>query len=213
MSNKIELLEAARKRYEMMPHLKLACTNCKMCELGWRSATRGNDVHDPHVFSNYDPIVDPAQFMIVGQNPGWNELKAQTPFVGLAGKNFDTELDKTFWKRSDFYISNAVKCYTEGNKPPQQRNLAACEPFLRMEIAIIKPRLVVAFGAVAFSVLCDTKFSDNIGKITTSEKFGVKVFTTYHPSPLNLQDVAKKKQFAHDVAMIAKMLNYYLTPF
>ena len=189
-----------------------------MCELGWRTATRGKEFYDPHVFSNYDPMVAPPQFMIVGQNPGWNELKAQEPFIGRAGHNFNVELEKLekgMWRRSDFYITNAIKCFTEGNRPPSQKNLETCEPFLRMEIAIIKPKLVIAFGTIAFSVLCGNKnkFSDNIGKIITSEKFGVKVFTTYHPSPLNLQDASKKKQFGHDVSLICRILNHYLTPF
>jgi len=208
-------MDAALERYRMIPHIRDACACCKMCELGWSMAKRDNYEHDPHVFSNYDSLVSPAKFMIIGQNPGWNEVKEGTPFIGQSGANFDKalKLKKVVWERTDFYITNSIKCFTKGNKPPTKRQLERCEPFLRMELAIIKPKLVIAFGAVAFSVLCDDKFSDSIGKITNSEKFGVKVFTTYHPSPLNLSDLSRRKRFNKDILTIGRIMNYYLTPF
>lgn len=209
-----KLYKAACERYKMLRHLSEACNICRMCNLGWSKASRSGYEYDPHVFSNYDPMVGPSKFMIVGQNPGWNEVKKGEPFVGQAGSNFDKELDKLLWSRKDFYITNTVKCYTQNNKPPESKHIKRCEPFLRMEIAIIKPVLIIAFGAVAFNILCDDeKFSDNIGKITRSDKFGVKVFTTYHPSPLNLADLDRRKRFRKDIAMLGKIMNYYLTPF
>ena len=201
--------EAAEERYKMMPHLKDACLKCRMCELGWSKA----EGLDPHVFSNYHPLSGPAKFVIVGQNPGINEVKQGVPFVGAAGANFDKELFKTHWRREDFYISNAVKCFTEGNRVPSARQMERCEPFLRMELAILKPKLTIAFGAVAFSVLSDAVFSESIGKIVTSEKFGVKVFATYHPSPRNLIDGSRGARFERDMNMIDRILTYYLTPF
>ena len=211
--------KAAIERHKMMPHLREACINCKMCELGWRKAKRDSYEYDPHVFYGHDPTYSPPRFMIVGQNPGWNEVKQGKPFVGQSGANFDKELNSTtngviMWRRDvDFYITNVVKCFTEGNKPPTPKQVGRCEPFLRMEIAIIKPKLVIAFGGVAFGALCKEKYSERIGKITASEKFGVKVFTTYHPSPLNLADPARRKRFSRDIKTICRIMDYYLTPF
>jgi len=207
-------LDAANERYKMLAHLKDACAECKMCELGWRKATRGAYNYNPHVFSNYTPMSPTAKFMIVGQNPGWNEVKEGMPFIGAAGKNFDDALLKnTRWTRGDFYITNSIKCFTKDNKPPSHQNLNRCEPFLRMEISIIKPKLVITFGSVAFGILCGCKFSDNIGKIVDSDKFGVKVFTTYHPSPLNLANPQRKKKFYQDIRTIGKIMDHYLSPF
>jgi len=197
----------------MMPHLKTACLSCKMCGLGWSEAERDTIKRDPHVFSNFDPIVPPAKFMIIGQNPGWNEVKLREPFVGQSGDNFDKILNTTMWRRSDFYITNICKCFTAGNRSPSAGSIERCQPFLRMELAILKPKLVVVFGAVAFAAMCDGKFSDAIGKITVSRKFGVKVFTTYHPSPLNLIDKAKLNRFNRDIITLSKIMAYYLSPF
>lgn len=197
----------------MMPHLVEACSKCRMCNLGWSKASKHGIKKDPHVFSNYSHFIKPPRFMIIGQNPGWNEVKQGIPFVGDAGKNFDDALLSTPWSRDDFYITNIVKCFSKGNKKPSIRSVNRCEPFLKMEIAIIKPILVIAFGSVSFSALCDGKFSNNIGRITNSTKFDVKVFTTYHPSPLNLTNKSREKQFRHDIMMLGKIMVKYLSPF
>ena len=200
-------------RLNMLAPLKEVCKVCRMCELGWSKAIKNGESLDPHVFSNYDSTCVP-RFMIVGQNPGWNEVKKGTPFIGDSGDNFDKALLlNTRWRREDFYITNCIKCFTEGNRPPTPKQLAKCEPFLKIEIEIIKPIMVIAFGAAAFGAMCEGGFSDRIGKITVSNKFGVKVFTTYHPSPLNLADPARKKVFFENIVMIGKIMNKLLSPF
>jgi len=118
------------------------------------------------------------------------------------------------WERNDFYITNAVKCFTSDSKPPTPRQTARCEPFLHMEIAIVKPRLVVVFGPAAFAaIMPNDKFPNAIGKIITSDKFNTKVFTTHYPSHLNLLDKPRKKQFAHDIKMLSQIMGKYLSPF
>jgi len=209
-----ELYRSACQRFEMLTPLSEACRVCRMCALGWSKARKGSYEYDPHVFSNHDPALGPSDFMVVGQNPGWNEVRLGQPFVGQAGANFDQELLQTMWRRHHFYITNAVKCYTPGNRPPDHENLRRCEPFLRMEIAIVKPTLVLALGAVAFGILCeDMVFAERIGKISNSSKFGIKVFATYHPSPLNLSDLSRRDRFKKDIFTIARVMNYYLSPF
>jgi len=150
--------------------------------------------------------------MVIGQNPGSNEVLNCQPFVGAAGANFDKALFK-MWSREQVYISNCVKCYTEGNTPPTAQQLERCEPILRMELAIVKPVLVIALGSIAFKCLGGDDFQGNIGKIHTSEKFGVKVFTTYHPSPLNLADAARRVQFERDMGHLRQIMDQYLLPF
>ncbi len=214
---KLDKLESASlQRRIMLPQLKAACESCRMCNLGWNKAKKDNWPleYDPQVFSNYKPESGWQRFMIVGQNPGWDEVRKKEPFVGKSGENFDEALKQTPWSREDFYITNTVKCFTKKNRQPTAEEISRCEPFFKMELEIIKPILVVAFGATAFGLLVPkVKFGDSIGQIVESNKYGIKVFTTYHPSPRNLIDGERKKQFYKDVKNLGSIMTHYLTPF
>lgn len=186
------------RKLRMLRQLSRVCTTCSMCELGMQGAEKGDSIRDPHVFSN----MRPHRFMVVGQNPGWNELAAGTPFVGAAGKNFDDEIIKHDMNRDDFYICNSVRCWTKGNERPTQRHIDRCEPFLQMEINLIKPKLIVTLGGIAFSQLCpDFTFSKSLKKLTDS-KYGVKVFPIYHPSPVNFRDGSRKTAFEDQIRIM-----------
>ena len=88
--------------------------------------------------------------------------------------------------------------------------MSRCEPFLRMELQILRPNLVVALGAVAFSVLCPKmQFTPKLGKGIDSKKFDVKVFPLYHPSPLNTSNPTRKKKFIHDLTMLCKLIKKF----
>lgn len=210
-----KLIAAANERMRSLYHVRDACKVCKMCDLGWQKATKQNQgEYDPHVFSNFDPGINLPRFMIVGQNPGWDEVTKGQPFVGLSGGNFEKALEQTYFQRSDFYITNVVKCWTLGNTVPTSEQISRCEPFLRIELAIVKPILVVTFGAVAFNLLCsEYEFKDCVSKIITSDKFGVKVFSTYHPSPRNLMVTERKDTFYKDIRMLGRIMSRYLMPF
>jgi DNA polymerase len=149
----------------------------------------------------------PSRIFVCGQNPGWDELKLGTPFVGASGKNFDKELAKHGVDRSQFYIINAVRCYTADNAKPPQLCVDKCKPFLMMEIGLMNPQLVVTLGAVAFECLCPGHiYSQALGNITTSTTYGVKVFAILHPSPLNLTQPDRRAAFEHQIAVLCKIL-------
>lgn len=191
------------RKLRMLLPLSAACTACSMCELGLKPAQRNDVVRDPHVFSN----MNPSKIMVVGQNPGWDELAAGEPFVGAAGKNFDAEVAKHGLTRKAFYICNTVRCFTAGNSRPTPKHVQQCEPFLRMEINLLKPKLVVALGSVAFSQLCpEVYFSRAMQKITKSEKFGVPVYAVYHPSPMNFTDQQRKKAFEEQIRVLCALV-------
>lgn len=191
------------RKIRMLRQLSRTCTACSMCELGMKGAEKYNEIRDPHVFSN----MKISRFMIVGQNPGWDELKQGVPFVGMAGKNFDAEIEKHGITRDDFYISNSVRCYTQNNQRPTQRHMDRCEPFLKMEIGILKPKLVITLGAVAFAQFCpELKYSDSLKHITKSKKFGVPVFAVYHPSPLNFAEKHRKREFAKQIKLLCAVM-------
>jgi DNA polymerase len=174
-----------------------------MCELGLQGAEKNLEVRDPHVFSN----MNPSRFLVVGQNPGWDELKQHEPFVGAAGKNFDAEIAKHGLDRKSFYISNTVRCHTKDNQKPTPRHMDRCEPFLRMEIGLLKPKLVITLGAVAFAQFCpNNEYSKSLKTIIKSEKFDVPVFAVYHPSPMNFRDEHRKIEFAKQVHILCTLL-------
>jgi DNA polymerase len=190
-----------RKMIALKPLADL-CHVCPMCELGFRPAKRGEEQHDPHVFSN----LNPSKFVVVGQNPGWNEVVRGEPFVGDAGQAFDSEIAKHGLSRDDFYICNVVRCFTPYNTKPTHNNLQQCEPFLRMELGILKPQLIIALGSVAFEQLCpDKNFSDSLLKLTKS-KYNVPVFPIYHPSPLNLDEGGRRSAFAEQIRLMCGLV-------
>jgi len=185
------------RRLRMLRQLNLTCQACSMCELGRQDAEKDYTCRDPHVFSN----MNPSRFMVVGQGPGWDELEAREPFVGASGANFDEELMANGCSRSDFYITNTVKCWTKGNTRPVSRNIEACEPFLRMEAKILKPKIIVALGVVAFQILCPgNNFSDCLKKISPSI-YG-SVYAMYHPSPLNINDPKRRVMFNDQMRLL-----------
>ena len=180
-----------------------------MCPLGHNKP----EGKDPHVFSNLDLLKLP-NIMVVGQNPGWNEVLQGTPFVGEAGRNFDKELEKGSVDRSSLYITNIVKCHTPGNAKPDDNNINMCKSYLNLEIGIIKPKFIATLGSVAFKTLCpDMNYNDNIGKLVNSTVFPYKIFAILHPSPLNLADPARRKKFVKCMNYFTRMVQYIITPF
>jgi DNA polymerase len=146
--------------------------------------------------------------MVIGQNPGWSELQAGTPFIGPAGANLDEALKRYGHCRDEFYICNTVRCWTQDNQPPTRNCVKACEPYLRMEIATLRPKLLVALGAVAFERLCpNLRFSDCVGHAVDSQ-YDVKTYVCYHPSPLNLSDQQRRAVFNNGIKLLCGFLDY-----
>jgi DNA polymerase len=192
------------RKLRMLRQLSLCCSACSCCELGRKDAEKNGICRDPHVLSS----MTPSRIFVVGQNPGIEELKQGIPFVGQSGKNFDKELAKHNVDRSQFYITNAVRCYTTDNIKPPQLCVDKCKPFLMMEIGLMNPQLVVTLGAVAFECLCPgCVYSQALGNITTSIMYGVKVFAILHPSPLNLTQSDRRTAFERQIAVLCKILN------
>lgn len=197
-----EKISTEERKLRMLLQLSRTCLACSMCELGINCADKNDTFRDPHVFSN----MQVSKFMVVGQNPGWDELKDRQPFVGAAGNNFDNAIAKHGLTRDDFYICNTVRCWTKGNARPEQRHIDRCEPFLKMEINLLKPKLIIALGSVAFSQLCpNAKFGESLKKLVNS-KYDVKVFPIYHPSPVNFRDASRKTAFDDQISVMCRLI-------
>ncbi len=190
------------RKLVFLQQVQRACSFCSMCELGLQTATKGNIEYDPHVFSN----LNPKRVIIVGQGPGWEEVKLGTPFVGPSGDNFNQELAKHGLSRNDFYITNSIKCWVKDNAKPTIKQRERCLPFLEMELNCIKPHLVVTLGASAWESMCpDVPFGEGISRqMVKSSKFGVHVFAVYHPSPRNL--IARRPEFESQIKLLCALI-------
>ncbi|RDU99537.1 uracil-DNA glycosylase [Trinickia dinghuensis] len=157
-----------------------ACERCRLCE------KRTNTV-----FGVGDRAGD---WMLIGEGPGENEDKQGEPFVGQAGKLLDSMLRALSLARGEnVYIANVVKCRPPGNRNPEPDEVARCEPYLQRQVALVKPKLIVALGRVAAQSLLktDASISSLRGRVHRYED--VPVIVTYHPAYLlrSLPDKAK----------------------
>jgi uracil-DNA glycosylase family 4 len=156
------------------------CRACKLCN-GRRNTVFG--VGDRQ-----------ADWLIVGEAPGENEDLQGEPFVGQAGKLLDNMLRSLGLDRGNkVYIANVLKCRPPGNRNPEPEEVAQCEPFLRRQVELLQPRIILAMGRFAVQSLLQTQ--EPIGKLRgrAHQYNGVPVVVTYHPAYLlrNLPDKAK----------------------
>jgi len=135
-----------------------------------------------------------ADWLFVGEGPGAEEDERGEPFVGQAGRLLDAMLARIDLKRGeDVYIANAVKCRPPNNRTPEAAELAACFPYLQRQIALVRPRLIVALGRPAAQGLLneEVRIAASRGKLFSHND--IPVVVTYHPAYLlrNLHDKAK----------------------
>ncbi|MFM0637460.1 uracil-DNA glycosylase family protein [Paraburkholderia metrosideri] len=157
-----------------------ACERCRLCE------KRTNTV-----FGVGDRNAD---WMLIGEAPGENEDRLGEPFVGQAGKLLDNMLRSLMLARdSNVYIANVIKCRPPGNRNPEPDEVARCEPYLQRQVALVKPKLIVALGRFAAQSLLRTEASISSLRGRVHEYEGVPVIVTYHPAYLlrSLPDKAK----------------------
>jgi DNA polymerase len=157
-----------------------ACTACGLCR-SRRQAVPG--VGDPR-----------AEWMFVGEAPGAEEDAKGEPFVGQAGRLLDNMLAALGMQRgNNVYIANVLKCRPPGNRTPEPGEVAACRPYLDRQIALIRPKLIVALGRSAAATLLafDATIASLRGRVHRYQ--GVPLIVTYHPAYLlrNLPDKAK----------------------
>ncbi len=135
-----------------------------------------------------------AEWMFIGEAPGAEEDQRGEPFVGQAGRLLDSMLAAIDLRRGEnVYIANIVKCRPPGNRNPEPDEAGACLPFLRRQIELIRPRLLIALGKVAATNLLggDASIASLRGKVHSYA--GTPMVVTYHPAYLlrNLPDKAK----------------------
>lgn len=126
-----------------------------------------------------------ADWLFVGEAPGAEEDAVGEPFVGQSGKLLDNMLKSISLKRGiNVYITNVVKCRPPGNRDPKADEVAACEPYLARQIALIQPKLIVALGKVAADHLLSTDQSIASLRGQKHDYHGTPLIVTYHPAHL-----------------------------
>lgn len=198
----------------MLAELKNLCKSCTLCPLGRSQHTANNKTFDPHVFSN----MVKSKYVVIGQNPGFNECLEDEPFVGQAGMTFNREIGKHGLEREMFYITNIVHCHTDKNRAPYKSEVAACSQLVKMELMHLKPRLVITLGKFAFQALCpDETYSTSLGIVKKSKMIAsgvgtgkiLNVFPVYHPSGMNLSMKKRKDKFESDIALLCRLIKHW----
>lgn len=181
-------------RHESLEEIRAELENCRRCSLcqGRRNIVFG--VGNPH-----------ARLVFVGEAPGREEDEKGEPFVGEAGRLLDRILFAMGMRREDVYICNVEKCRPPGNRDPQPEEIAACEPYLKRQLAAIRPQLIVALGKFASQTLLrdDTPISRLRGKWREYE--GIALMPTYHPAFL-LRNPAEKRAVWEDMKQVLARL-------
>jgi len=122
-----------------------------------------------------------ASIMIIGEAPGRQEDESGLPFVGMAGKYLDKLLAIAGLTRADVFITNVVKCRPPDNRKPEREEMAACADFLKQQIAIIQPKLIICLGGTsANAVLGIKQLVNEHGKLI--QRDGRYYFVAYHPA-------------------------------
>ncbi|MDR1708395.1 MAG: uracil-DNA glycosylase [Candidatus Accumulibacter sp.] len=169
------------------PELTRAILECRGCGLCAKRRQAVPGVGDQN-----------ADWLFVGEGPGEEEDKRGEPFVGPAGRLLDAMLAAIGLRRGeDVYIANAVKCRPPGNRNPENAEIAACFPYLKRQIALLRPRLIVLLGRAAVNAVLgeERALSGLRGKrlVYRDGETEIPALATYHPAYLlrTLPDKAK----------------------
>ena len=173
-----------------------ACGGCTKCDL-YRTRTNV-------VFGVGNPE---AEVMFVGEGPGEQEDLRAEPFVGRAGVLLDEMLELIgLSRKKNIFIANIVKCRPPGNRDPQNSERESCMGWLKIQIDLIKPKIIVCLGRIAAAELIDRdlKITRDHGK--WYEKDGIKYMALYHPAAL-LRDPHKKPDTFVDLKELEFIIN------
>ena len=169
-----------------------SCTRCGLCE------TRHNVV--------FGTGNENADILFVGEGPGEQEDLTGLPFVGPAGKLLDDMLTIIDLDRNtNCYICNIVKCRPPHNRDPLETEQESCIGYLRNQVALVKPKVIVCLGRIAAKKLFDPYYPITRQHGTWTERAGVWMTAIYHPSAL-LRDVSKRPETFDDLLSIREKL-------
>ncbi|MBQ4448651.1 MAG: uracil-DNA glycosylase [Clostridia bacterium] len=155
------------------------CTKCGLCK-GRHSIVISDG--DPH-----------AEIMFIGEGPGREEDEQGVPFVGAAGRLFNYLLEEAGLTREEIYICNIVKCRPPQNRDPFPEEAEACLPYLRAQIALVRPKVIVCLGRIAARYVYDSEIQISRQRGQVRKKGAFYVIPTYHPAA-----ILRKQELTND---------------
>lgn len=168
------------------------CTRCGLCE------TRHNVV--------FGVGIEDADIMFIGEGPGEQEDLTGQPFVGPAGKLLDDMLSIIdLDRKTNCYIANIVKCRPPRNRDPMETEQDACIGYLRNQVALVRPKIIVCLGRIAAMRLIDPGYRITRQHGQWVNRNGVWLTAIYHPSAL-LRDVSKRPETFDDLLSIREKI-------
>jgi len=169
------------------------CSKCKLC-------TNRNNI----VFGTGNKE---TTLMMIGEGPGADEDKEGIPFVGKAGQLMDKAFQGIGIKREEIYIANIVKCRPPSNRVPEEDEAEACLDYLRNQVVLIKPKIIVLLGSTALKNVLGEEYSITASRGKWIEKKGIMYMPTWHPAAL-LRDENKKIEFWRDLKEVKKQYDF-----
>lgn len=178
--------------WEELEEVVKQCRKCRLCE------TRKNVVFG---VGNRE-----ANIMFIGEGPGADEDAQGEPFVGKAGKLMNMAFDMLGIKREEVYIANIVKCRPPNNRNPQDDEAENCLDYLRNQVILVKPKIIVLLGSVALKNILGKEYGITASRGRWVERKGILYMPTWHPAAL-LRDENKKIDFIKDLKQVIKRYN------
>jgi uracil-DNA glycosylase family 4 len=171
--------------------LKARVAKCSLCAL-----------HESRTGTVFGAGDRHAQWMIIGEAPGADEDRQGEPFVGRAGRLLNEMLRAIGLERGQVYITNILKCRPPGNRDPRPEEITRCDPYLRRQMELLQPRIILAVGRISAQVLLhtDRPLSRLRGRVHRHEGSGTPLIVTYHPAYL-LRSPAEKRRAWDDLLL------------
>lgn len=176
--------------YDNWEKLEAAIVGCKKCKL---CNNRTNIVFGQ---GNKN-----AEVMFIGEGPGADEDSQGVPFVGKAGKLMNKAFEGLGITREDVYIANIVKCRPPSNRVPEEEECQACLDYLRNQVLLVKPKIIVLLGSTALKNILGKEYGITNSRGKWIEKKGIRYMPTWHPAVL-LRDEDKKIEFWNDLKTV-----------
>ena len=184
--------------YETWEELEQSIVGCKKCRL----CSNRNNI----VFGTGNRQAD---IMFIGEGPGADEDMQGIPFVGKAGKLMNMAFAGIGINREDVYIANIVKCRPPSNRNPEDDEAGACLDYLRNQVMLVKPKIIVLLGSIALKNILGKEYGITSSRGKWVERKGILYMPTWHPAAL-LRDENKKIEFWQDLKQVKEKIETIL---
>ena len=185
---------AKRESPDLLADLQTIAMVCQNCRLAKSRTQVVYGVGNPN-----------ADLMFIGEAPGRDEDLQGEPFVGRAGQLLTDIIKAMKLTRDEVYIANVIKCRPPENRNPEQDEIDACRPYIRRQIEIIQPKVIVTLGRVALQSLTEKGYAISAVRGQWLGYNGIKVMPTYHPAYLLRTPAAKKDVWADMKKVMAEL--------